>query len=233
MVLHVKAMAQYLTDEVEKMRDRDYTAIQIVKSVKGRPPGGYSKRLTYKGRTYTIGPDTPEQGCALWSAWAANFIRSSLDHPEEEVVLVPVPNSSAVFDGEGFRTFELAAQVAEAVGGNVQAYDELRWKEQKTPSSKGGSRLAYDLYPNLAFEQKGAAGADRILIDDVLTSGGHLQACAARLRENSLKVKGALVCGRTTHAQLTNPYNVPVEQLPDFDPKDPFGFGGISDDFEI
>lgn len=232
MALRVKPMVQYLTAEVENIRSKDYTALQIAKAVKGRDPGGIDKSVSLEGITYNFGPNNPQGAVDLWTAWASRFVRGSLEHPDEALVLVPVPNSHAVVGtNDSFRTLELAQYIAASVGGNVTAQDELRWTEEMFPANQGGTRWAHQLYPKLVYTQKCPIDAERVLIDDVLTGGGHLQASARRLRENCLTVEGGIVCGRTTHVQISNPYSVPVEELPDFDPDDPFGCGALAADF--
>lgn len=229
MPLRVKSMEQYLTEAVQEMRPKDYTALQIVKAVKGRDPGGFQKQVKYKNILYAFGPGNPEGAVNLWTEWCANILRSAIEYENEPLAIVPVPNSNAIAgDTSGFRTFELAQRIAAQMGGNVIAIDELRWSEKMKPASTGGTRLAYDLYPRLIFEKKAPIEVERVLIDDVLTSGGHLQASSAKLRENGINLQAALSCGRTTHVQITDPFNVPIEELPDFDPKDPFGFNAIS-----
>jgi hypothetical protein len=64
-------------------------------------------------------------------------------------------------------------------------------------------------------------------LDDVLTLGGHLTASAAKLREIGHDPRYAICCGRTKHEPLEDPFAVPVEELPDFDPADPYGFADI------
>lgn len=231
MPLRVKPMVQYLTEQVEKMRDQDYTALSVAKAVKGREPGGRNKTLLFKKQPFSFGPGNPAGAVALWTAWAADIVRSSLDRPDEPVVIVPVPNSQATTeDRADFRTWELARLIAESVGGNVMALDELRWTEVMPKASEGGPRHAYQLYPKLACALQYDPAADRILIDDVLTSGGHMQAAAARLTRAGTNVVAGLACGRTMHVQVTNPFGMPVEELSDFDPDDPFGFGAFFDE---
>jgi hypothetical protein len=226
-------MVQYLTEQVEQMRDKDYTSLSIAKAVKGRNPGGMNKSLRLDGKVYNFGPDSPDGAVNLWTAWAVNFINGAMDPVEDQLVIVPVPNSHAtVSNGNDFRTWELARRVAERFGDNVTALDELRWTEIMPKASEGGPRQAYELYPQLQCELKAAATIDRLLIDDIMTSGGHLQASAGRIRNAGASVEAALVCGRTKHIQVSNPFAMPVEELADFDPNDPFGFGAIFHEVE-
>lgn len=226
-------MVQYLTEQVEKMRDRDYTSLSIAKSVKGRDPGGVNKSIRLGGKVFNFGPGSPDGAVDLWTAWAARTITGAMDPPDGQLAIIPVPNSHAtVGSSDDFRTWELARRIAEQFGDNVTALDELRWTEVMPKASEGGPRQAYELYPKLHCELKADATIDRILIDDVMTSGGHLQASAARIQNAGASVEAALVCGRTKHIQVSNPFAMPVEELVDFDPEDPYGFGATFHELE-
>lgn len=233
MPLRVKPMVQYLTEQVEQMRDKDYTAMSIAKAVKGRDPGGFDKSLRLGGMVYRFGPGSPDGAVSLWTAWATRIISEAMDPPDGQLVIVPVPNSQAtIADDSDFRTWELARSIADEFGDNVIAHDELRWLDVMPKASEGGPRQAHELFPNLQCDLKTSPDADRILIDDILTTGGHLQACAARIRATGSSIEAALVCGRTKHIQVSNPFAMPVEEFADFDPDDPFGFGAIFDEIE-
>ncbi|MFV1564837.1 MULTISPECIES: hypothetical protein [Phaeobacter] len=226
-------MVQYLTEQVEQMRDRDYTSLSIAKAVKGRDPGGLEKAIRLDGTVYRFGPGSPDGAVDLWTAWATRQISDTTGPPDGGLVIVPVPNSQAtIADGDDFRTWELARRIADEFGGNVTAHDELRWLEVMPKASEGGPRQAHELFPMLQCDLKADANIDRILIDDILTTGGHLQACAARLRAAGSSIEAALVCGRTKHIQMSNPFAMPVEEFAEFDPDDPLGFGAIFDEIE-
>ncbi|WP_050523535.1 hypothetical protein [Pseudorhodobacter wandonensis] len=226
-------MVQYLTEQVEQMRDKDYTSLSIAKAIKGRNPGGMNKSLRLGGKVYNFGPGSPDGAVDLWTAWAVSLIKGAMDPPDAQLVIIPVPNSHAtVGNSSDFRTWELARRIAEQFGDNVTAFDELRWTEVMRKASEGGPRQAHELYPKLQCELKADATIDRILIDDIMTSGGHLQASAGQIRNAGASVEAALVCGRTKHIQVSNPFAMPVEELADFDPNDPFGFGAIFHEVE-
>ena len=227
MLLRVVSMMQYLTnwDGVEA-RSTDYASLMVVKAVKGRPPGGRRTSLTFGGTSYSFGPGMPGPAVNLWTAWAADRLKGMA--PRGSVVLVPVPNSTAVHGSStDFPTARLARSVADAVSSRVKVATELWWDQEMEKASEGGPRFAEHIYPHLVSEKSPYRGP-RILLDDVLTSGGHLRASAAKLREIGHDPKFAVCCGRTAHEQLDNPFAVPVEELSDFDPADPFGFGDIN-----
>ncbi|MGA9883516.1 MAG: hypothetical protein WBQ34_07345 [Candidatus Acidiferrales bacterium] len=73
-------------------------------------------------------------------------------------------------------------------------------------------------YKNLAFKGKPNERVCAILVDDVMTGGGHLQACAAKLREAGAVVPRAFCGGRTTHEQDHRAFELVEETLQDFEP---------------
>jgi hypothetical protein len=221
MPLKVISLAQYLSGKVPKMRDADYLAISLVQAVKGKISKGRTQSVTFMGKKYEFGPGKTDDAVALWCAWSAPRVSQMVDGP---IVLVPVPNSVAEFGKvETFRTVQLAERLASAIGPRASVVPQLWWREQMTPSHKGGPRFASQLYPFLIGVKDGRPGT-RVLLDDVMTSGGHFQASAAKLRELGHDCTLAICCGRTQHAQLENPFVLPIEELSDFDPDDPHGF---------
>ena len=222
MPLRVETMVQYLTASVPNMRPRDYSSLMVVKAVKGRPVGGIPTTLTYLGKSYAFGSSKPGPAVDLWVAWAANQLQAF--QPSGQFVIVPVPNSSAVHGtSPDFPTARLAELVANAVGSRSKVATELWWDEVMVPAHKNGPRFAHHVFPHLVAEESEQEGP-RILLDDVITSGGHLRACAAKLREIGNDPQHAICCGRTEHEQLDDPFDVPLEELSDFDPENPFGF---------
>lgn len=220
---------QYLTvwDGVDA-RAEDYTSLMVVKAVKGRDPGGRRTTLTFAGTSYTFGPGLPGPAVDLWTAWAADRLAGIV--PDGRVVLVPVPNRHAVSGSAAdFPTAQLAHRIAAAVGRRAKVATELWWDQEMEPASEGGPRFARHLHPHLVAQRSYVQGP-RVLVDDVLTSGGHLRASAAKLREIGHELQFAICCGRTCHQQLENPFVVPVEELDDFDPADPHGFKDIFPD---
>lgn len=226
MPLRVHCLMQYLTAHVDEMRSDDYTAQSVVKAVKGKDPGGRRAELTYRGKNYAFGPSDPNGAIRLWIDWAVEQLRE-IAPSKSAFVLVPVPNKSAIAGSHfDFPTLGLCRRLSEAFGEKAKVAAELKWDQQLKPAREGGPRFADQLFPHLRLEISNERGP-RILIDDVLTSGGHLKACAAKLREIDLDPIGAICCGRTFKHQIDKPFRVPVEVLPDYDSGSSFDFSDI------
>jgi hypothetical protein len=62
-----------------------------------------------------------------------------------------------------------------------------------------------------------------VLVDDVVTSGGHLRACAAFLHNHGARVERAICAARSDHDPPDDPFGRRVDELPDFDMPTPSG----------
>jgi predicted amidophosphoribosyltransferase len=107
-------------------------------------------------------------------------------------------------------------KIAQAIAARVPkatAISTLRFIEAR-PSSRenGGSRDPAILYPNLTIT-KGLLAGQIVLIDDIMTSGGHFAAASWKLDDHGRIPILALACGRSLDSQIDNPFSVAPEDV--------------------
>lgn len=193
------------------MRGVDYDATHMVKAVKGLPLNGNSySDVQIDGKTVRIVEANKDRAIEWHANWAAKKVA---DLGDGRKILIPIPSSKTTLASpEDFRTMLIANAIAARVP-NSFALSTLRFKESR-PSSReeGGSRDPEVLHQNLAFLKAIPIGKI-VLIDDVMTSGGHFIACAWKLADRFKTVDLALACGRSMDARLENPWKVPPESV--------------------
>ena len=182
--------------------DAELGVLRFVRAIKARPVGG-SSPIVVRGALCHISKDTA--GKAL--GWFAEMAVDMLEHYLEttRVVLVPIPDADCTLSGMASRTARLSEAVAQRC--EAASHDLLRWTKKMSPASQGGPRSAQMLYPYLRV-RRGFAPMNRpyVLIDDVCTTGGHVRACAARLKEwGDIDVILA-IAGAQTQQEPVDPY---------------------------
>lgn len=213
MALTVVSFAAYLTRP--PWSDSDRNALKFVKAIKGEsfkysanvPVNGVIRRLTISNAADVVD----------WfgDMAAAEIRRLKLSAP---LVLIPLPNSSSTVKNQKVpRTALLATTIAGKLK-NTVVCDCMRWKKPQIPTHDGGPREAHLLYPNLALTTAPPKG-NILLIDDVHTLGGHLQAAAARLVTDANRTcKTAMAAGRSVLVSESNPFLVIASTLAYYTP---------------
>lgn len=145
--------------------------------------------------------------------WFGEIVAAQLNLLEA-TRLVPVPSSSAMSEKDVISgsTYELAKEIAARQ--KVTTVEALLWFATPMVSAHGkkGTRDAKTLYDALVLKKKPAEKPSCVLVDDVATSLGHLQACEAKLREAGIVVRGALCAGRTVYDESRPAFGM-VEEL--------------------
>jgi predicted amidophosphoribosyltransferase len=210
-MLHTACQAQYLTRDVPSMRRADYDATHLVKAVKGLDLHGNAYTwVAIDGTNRKIVNANKDDAIAWHAGWAANRIAALGSQPK---ILIPIPSSKTIISSpEDFRTFKIAQSIAARLPNSV-IISGLRFREAR-PSSRedGGSRDPEVLYPNMEL-RKDLPPEEIVLIDDVMTSGGHFIASSWKLADHGRAPRLALACGRSLDQPIDNPFSVAPEDI--------------------
>lgn len=211
MPLQLDAHAQYLTEHVESMRPADFDATHLVKATKGLElnPKSYSV-VTVGGRRISISETNKDRAMDWFAEWASEKIQALPSGPK---VIIPIPSSkSTPQSAPTFRTALIGQRIAKLCS-YTKSISVLRFKaERPNTREEGGSRDPHDLYGEMVLVDKLPPGKI-IILDDVVTSGGHLKAAAWLIQDENRAAEYALACGRTTDTQLADPFAVPTEHI--------------------
>jgi hypothetical protein len=211
MSVSVDCRAQYLTAPVEKMRQADHDATFMVKMVKGLPVGPKQFAWVDVGGVNTKVTPTRENWAIDWFAhWAVAKINA--EYGARPVVLLPIPSSTTIASNAGdSRPATLASRIA-ALRQNTVCHTGLCFCKEQLSTREGGSRDPEEIYPELVLTAPPPQG-ELILLDDVMTTGGHMIACAWKIEDTGRNAALGLACGRTVHKPLDDPFAVPTETL--------------------
>jgi predicted amidophosphoribosyltransferase len=92
--------------------------------------------------------------------------------------------------------------------------DALRWKKPVESATTGGPRHAHILAQHLYVTRSLDKAAQYVLIDNVTTSGGHLKACAAILRQAGVQhIPCAAIAGRSVQLPPEDGWRVADEDM--------------------
>ena len=136
------------------------------------------------------------------------------------IILIPVPNSACTLDSERSRIATLAHAIRKRSDLVQDVADVLHWDEPMPSASEHmGPRDPSDLYPHLRLRSTlRHRHRTHVLVDDVLTTGGHIRACAAFLASRGIVAKFAVCAARSDPNPQANPFRDRSDDLDDFEP---------------
>jgi hypothetical protein len=150
--------------------------------------------------------------------WLANAVALILDMQRlpRPLVLIPVPDSHCTLPADTPRSMSLAEAVATHTS-QSGVFDGLRWRRAMKPSHRGGTRDPEELSDNLVLLGSIPFGTP-VIVDDVVTTGNHLRAAAAKIISADMHCGLALCAVRITRVPVDAPFRPKAEIIPDFCP---------------
>ena len=216
--LRVVTLCRYLTEIDCAWRPGDYTAMKIVKAVKGEPINGYFE-LRINGRLRTFDQDNIDQFKALLPS---RLRKAILDRITGKATLIPIPHSHITRpDDPSFRMLQVAEEIARGSEGRLEVVPALVFRTKQVPSHRGGPRSPFHFERAYRLTQRVAGPV--VLLDDVVTTGGYLIGACWKLAEIGADVALACALGKSTKVQDSDPlgseeYTLDLARtVPDFD----------------
>ena len=218
MPLRVVSFCSYLTSG--ERRPKDYDTYKFVQAIKGCELNGYAS-VPVCGRSLHLNNRNRAETADWFAEMATDYLRGTA--VKTPLMLIPVPSSNmTVGASSDFTALRLARAMAVRLNDGTEVHDCLRWSTAMEPAHDGGTRDARCLYSRLRLRPpvlETARARPVVLLDDVLTTGGHLRACAARLTTaGHPSPRLAMVVARTDWEPQPEAFQVREEELEDYQP---------------
>lgn len=192
LLLHVHGGYPSYANSGAAWRGIDHDAHMFAQTLKGNPIGGYVQMKDVNGtwRKFTTG--NPAPAFDMFGRWAAKVLNELALPPS---LLVAVPSSSCVTLGGDPKGRKLADTIS-SYAPQHKVLDALHWAEVLPKAAEGGERDPDVLYSRLRVLAPHPSSRI-ILVDDVVTTGGHLLASARALRYFGHTVDHAIAAAQT------------------------------------
>lgn len=173
---------------------------------------GYTRR-TIGGRTFKVGDrQTPAVNLQNALGLLLELLRPQTADLGERLglvdptIFVPVPSRDALVHGGDVERWGPRDLVRGLV--KVEHRAELvRFTTPPKPASEGGPRDWHELIEHMALLEPPPAGTrSAVIVDDVLTSGGHMQAVAKLLLDAGIERVAGLCIAKTVSEPVADPW---------------------------
>lgn len=195
----------------------DYEAMKFVKALKGLPFNGHASLRTPTGFPVTIRATDRSGAFRIFGEWATAKL-AELELSDAVVMAVPSSSCLAMNGDEKGRALTAAVKQRSP---NITVVEGLWWKAQLPKAAQGGTRDSSVLEANLNVLDGPPSRV--VLVDDVVSSGGHLRACARALRAKGHSVEHALCAAQTVNNHPENMWKIDPRDL-EANPFESFSF---------
>ncbi len=186
-------------DNAYQWGDAEWAALKFVQILKGQAANGAAMLPRPDGSKVKISNALSHAAFNAWGTWAAARVQSL--YPQGGAYLVPIPSSTCLVLGDDEKGTALAKAVATRSAG-FQVIDAIHWAEKLQKASKGGPRDARTLLAN-ARARNDLEKRPIVLVDDVITGGGHAMACAQIMRSFGHEVSHVVAAAHTVKSPPT------------------------------
>lgn len=191
-----------------------YCVSKFKSALKDKPVRGYAHLVVVPGEPKRL---LNAANAAAAFAWFGEMSVAWLDERlVSDPVIMPIPGSQCTLNTSESRTRRLADALQRRAGGDV--LDVLRFNRASESTRNGGSRDPEDIYPMYRLLDGVPSGRPIVLVDDVLTSGGHIRAAVAYLtRKGVTSPEITACCGVSAEqAPSATPFERKVRELDDY-----------------
>jgi predicted amidophosphoribosyltransferase len=188
--------------------NENYQAMNMVKAIKGSDYKGYIS-IMINGVEKRIYSENASEFSKRSHQPLAKIISNKYG---DGVTIVPIPSSKTTKQNcDKFITRYMAERAAKVIGGGCKCAPILVFKEEMPSSRSGGNRSPYFIESQLIIT--GETKLPIILLDDVMTLGGHLKAACWKLQSDGMKVIGAVTFARTVKDNSLAAFGPHTEKL--------------------
>jgi predicted amidophosphoribosyltransferase len=198
-------------------QDSHHCVKQFVDALKGRRLIGYAYvQVSASAPRRRLEQANASNAIEWFGEMSAGILAGEPDAADP--VLVPIPDSRCVVGSPRSRTWTLADAIRRHTPG-AEVLDVIRFDSvMHSAHANQGARDAQSLYLHMRLQKPVRAGRPYVLVDDVVTTGGHMQAAAAVLRQHGAEVVVAICAASADRTPRVDPFACVTRHLGDYVP---------------